>query len=152
MTEGWGFEEGAEIAEGLRVVELLGGGSSYEAYLAWDDRLYALVVAKVLRPGVAGDPAARRRIAREAEALQALQHPVLPRCFGMAIDGERPHVVLEFLEGPRLSTLIRKQILLSELPVLLVRIMRGTLMSAISMIRRMSTTAGRLPRISALDF
>jgi eukaryotic-like serine/threonine-protein kinase len=109
MTEGWGFEEGAEIAEGLRVVELLGGGSSYEAYLAWDDRLYALVVAKVLRPGVAGDPAARRRIAREAEALQALQHPVLPRCFGMAIDGERPHVVLEFLEGPRLSTLIRKQ-------------------------------------------
>jgi hypothetical protein len=39
----------------------------------------------------------------------ALQHPVLPRCFGAATDGDRAHIVLEFLEGPRLSTLIRKQ-------------------------------------------
>ncbi|HEX5938237.1 MAG TPA: serine/threonine-protein kinase [Actinomycetota bacterium] len=109
----WGFEVGDEIAEGLTAVSLLGGGRSYEAYLAWDDRLHALVVVKVLRPGVAGDPGARRRIAGEADALAALQHPVLPRGFGAAIDGGRPHIVLEFLEGPRLSTLIRKQRILA---------------------------------------
>jgi serine/threonine protein kinase len=107
--DGWGFAEGEGIADGLTAVSLLGGGRSYEAYLAWDERLYALVVAKVLRPAVAGDLAARRRIAGEAEALIALQHPVLPRCFGAAIEGDRPHIVLEFLEGPRLSTLIRRQ-------------------------------------------
>jgi serine/threonine protein kinase len=105
----WGFDEGEQIAPGLHAVKLLGGGHRYEAYLAWDDRLLTLVVVKILRSNVAGDASARHQIAREAEALFALQHPVLPRCFGAATDGERPHIVLEFLEGPRLSTLIRKQ-------------------------------------------
>lgn len=105
----WGFEEGDEITPGLHAVELLGGGSTYEALLAWDDRLFALVVVKILRPHVVGDRAARGQIAAEAQALSVLQHPVLPRCFSASTDGDRPHVVLEFLEGPRLSTLIRKQ-------------------------------------------
>ena len=109
METAWGFEEGDEIAPGLFATTLLGGGSKHEAYLAWDDRLFALVVVKVLRPHVANDASARRQIAGEAGALAALQHPVLPRCFGASSDGDRPHVVLEFLEGPRLSTLIRKQ-------------------------------------------
>jgi serine/threonine protein kinase len=105
----WSFDEGVRIAPDLHAVKLLGGGHRYEAYLAWDDRLLTLVVVKILRPHVVGDPPARRQIAHEAEALFALQHPVLPRCFGAATDGERPHIVLEFLEGPRLSTLIRRQ-------------------------------------------
>jgi serine/threonine protein kinase len=105
----WRFEEGDEIAPGLFATKLLGGGSKHEAYLAWDDRLFALVVVKILRPHVVDDASARRQIADEAGALVALQHPVLPRCFGAYADGDRPYLVLEFLEGPRLSTLIRKQ-------------------------------------------
>jgi hypothetical protein len=105
----WNFDEGAEIAPGLHAVRLLGGGRKHEAYLSWSDRLFALVVVKILRPHVVEDTSARRQIASEARALLALQHPVLPRCFGAAADAERPHLVLEFLEGPRLSTLIRKQ-------------------------------------------
>jgi eukaryotic-like serine/threonine-protein kinase len=110
MTDrAWDFGEGDEIAPGLPAVRLLGGGRKHEAYLAWSDRLFALVVVKILRPHVVDDPSARRQIASEARALFALQHPVLPRCFGASEDGERPHLVLEFLEGPRLSTLIRRQ-------------------------------------------
>ena len=105
----WGFEEGEEIAPGRSAVRLLGGGRSYEAYLAWDDRLFGLVVAKILRPGFAEEAASRRQIAAEARALEALQHPVLPRCFDAPIDGDKPHLALEFLEGPRLSTLVRRQ-------------------------------------------
>jgi serine/threonine protein kinase len=40
--------------------------------------------------------------------LERLQHPVLVRSFGAVLEGPRPHVVLEHLDGPRLSTLIRK--------------------------------------------
>lgn len=72
-----------------------------------------LLVAKILRPHLVGDDGARRQIAAEAGALAALQHPVLPRCFDAPIDGARPHLALEFLEGPRLSTLLRKQRLLA---------------------------------------
>lgn len=105
----WGFAEGEEIAPGRQALRLLGGGRRYEAYLAWEDRLFALVVAKVLRPDFAAEPSARRQIASEARALQVLQHPVLPRCFDASLESDRPHLVLEFLDGPRLSTLLRKQ-------------------------------------------
>ena len=56
-----------------------------------------------------GDDAARRALAAEAAALHALSHPSFPRCFDEVIDGDRPHIVLELVEGPRLSTLIRRQ-------------------------------------------
>jgi eukaryotic-like serine/threonine-protein kinase len=105
----WGLEEGDRVAPDVYVVSPLGGGPRYEAHLAWDDRRLTLVVAKVLRPDAAGDPRARRQIAAEADALRALQHPVLPRCFDASLDGDRPYLLLEFLDGPRLSTLIRKQ-------------------------------------------
>lgn len=105
----WDFDEGDEIAPGRSALRLLGGGHRYEAYLAWDDRLFALVVAKVLRPADARDPVALYQLGAEAKALLALQHPVLPRCFDAPVDGDHPHLVLEFLEGPRLSTLLRRQ-------------------------------------------
>jgi eukaryotic-like serine/threonine-protein kinase len=104
----WGFGEGDEIVPGRHAVQLLGGGRAHEAYLAWDDRLFSLVVAKILRPHLVDNEDARRQITAEASAFAALQHPVLPRCFGGPIDGARPHLALEFLEGPRLSTLLRK--------------------------------------------
>jgi eukaryotic-like serine/threonine-protein kinase len=104
----WAFEEGTEIAPRRSAIALLGGGRRYEAYLAWDERLFTLVVTKILRPDQVENPRARRELAREAEALEALQHPVLPRCFDAQLDGDHPHLVLELLDGPRLSTLIRR--------------------------------------------
>jgi serine/threonine protein kinase len=102
---GWNFSEGDEIAPDLRAVRLLGGGRRYEAYLAWADHLRSLVVVKVLRPHHVGDLDALRR---EAAMLQALAHPMLLRSFGAALGGERPHLVLEHIEGLRLSTLMRR--------------------------------------------
>lgn len=106
--ESWGFESGDDIATGLTALKLLGGGTRYEAYLAVDDRLLSTVVVKVLRPDCTTDRSALRGMASEASALRSLGHPSLPRCFGSTLDGERPHLILEFIEGPRLSTLIRK--------------------------------------------
>lgn len=99
---------GDPLWPGRRILRLLGGGERYEAYVAWDDRLHAPVVAKVLRPRLADDAAARAALAREADALSSLSHPDLVRCFGAVLDGPRPHLVLEFLDGPRLSTLVRR--------------------------------------------
>jgi eukaryotic-like serine/threonine-protein kinase len=87
---------------------LLGGGFRYEAYLAWDDELHSLVVVKVVRPGLVEDERTLEGLAEEVEMLERLSHPVLVRCFGSELAGPRPHVVLEHLEGPRLSTLVRK--------------------------------------------
>jgi eukaryotic-like serine/threonine-protein kinase len=104
----WGFAEGDEIAPGRHAVRLLGGGRRYEAYLVWDDELYSLVVAKVVRPGRTAHEGTLAGLAGEAEALSQLAHPSLVRCFDAVLDGERPHLVLELLDGPRLSTLERR--------------------------------------------
>jgi eukaryotic-like serine/threonine-protein kinase len=95
----WDFAPGTEIGSGRTVVRLLGGGDRYEAWLGWDDHLCALVVER---------SSARAAIAREAEVLSSLSHPAVVRLFGADIDGPRPYVVLEFLDGPRLSTLLRR--------------------------------------------
>jgi serine/threonine protein kinase len=107
-SSSWAFAEGDEIVPGRHAVRLLGGGRRYEAYLAWDDALYTLVVVKIVRPGLLGEGSSRTAIAGEARALASLSHPAIVRAFDAVLDGDRPHLVLEFLDGPRLSTLIRK--------------------------------------------
>jgi serine/threonine protein kinase len=104
----WAFSEGDEIVPGIHQLRLLGRARRYEAHLAWHDSMLAVVVLKILRPDRVEDRSALEGLASEARALEALDHPVLVRSFGGALDGPRPHLVLEFLEGPRLSTLIRK--------------------------------------------
>jgi eukaryotic-like serine/threonine-protein kinase len=107
-TDSWDFEEGDLVAEGRHAVRLLGGGRRYEAYLVWDDFLHTLVVAKVVRPAQAANADTLSGLAGEAKALARLAHPSLVRCFDAVLEGERPHLVLELLDGPRLSTLERR--------------------------------------------
>jgi eukaryotic-like serine/threonine-protein kinase len=104
----WHFREADEIAPGLRAVRLLGGGRRYEVHLAWADHLRALVVVKVVRPSLLDHAGTLAGLRGEARMLARLAHPMLLRSFGGELDGERPHVVLELVEGPRLSTLIRR--------------------------------------------
>jgi serine/threonine-protein kinase len=104
----WGLKEGDEIAPGLSALKLLGGGLRYEAYLAWYELLQYVVVVKVVRPELVHDSRTLEGLADEVEMLERVSHPVLLRSFGAQLDGPRPHIVLEHLEGPRLSTLLRK--------------------------------------------
>lgn len=104
----WGFEEGEEIAPGRAVLKTLGGGNRYEACLVWDDSLFALAVAKVLRPNQVEDEKALRDLGREVEVLESLAHPSLVRCFDSVLDGAHPHVLIEHLEGPSLRRLIKR--------------------------------------------
>jgi eukaryotic-like serine/threonine-protein kinase len=103
----WKFEEGDEIAPGRVALSRLGGGTLFETYIAWDDRLFFIVVAKLIRPDRADDPDAIRRLRRETETLQRLSHPVVVRSFASVLEGPHPHLVLEHMEGPTLRSLLR---------------------------------------------
>ncbi len=102
------LDAGEEIAPGLVAMRLLGGGERYEAYLAFDEHRYCPVVVKVVRPDLVDSASTLRALRREHDLAATLAHPGLPRAFGLQIDGPRPHLVLEHVEGPRLSTLLRK--------------------------------------------
>jgi serine/threonine-protein kinase len=105
---GWGFVEGDAITDDLTAIKLLGGGTTYEAYLAFDDVTYAPTVVKIVRPHRVDDESSLRGLAREVDALSMVNHPVVARGLRAVLDGDRPHVVLEAIDGPRLSTLIRR--------------------------------------------
>jgi serine/threonine protein kinase len=79
------------------------------------------VVAKLLRPDQVGDPRARGVLESEAHMLRRLAHPLLLRSFGSVLEGVRPHLVLEYVDGPRLSTLMRRYGVVAEqlLPLVL---------------------------------
>ena len=104
----WGLDEGEEISPGRTALKAIGGGSRYEVYLVWDEHLYSLGVAKLLRPDQVEDEQALRDLEREAEALGALAHPVVIRHFDAVLDGPRPHILVEHLEGPSLRRLIKR--------------------------------------------
>jgi eukaryotic-like serine/threonine-protein kinase len=104
----WGFEEGAELVPGRGVLRRLGGGNRFEVFLVWDDALYALGVAKVLRPHLVERERALADLRDEAEMLDRLAHPVIVRGFDAVLDGPRPHLLLEHLEGPTLRRVIRR--------------------------------------------
>jgi serine/threonine protein kinase len=104
----WDLAEGDEIAPGRSVVRDLGGGRRFEVMLMWDERLFALTVAKILRPRYAESERALRELAEEAEALERLRHPVIVRGFDAVLNGRYPHVLIEHLEGPSLRSLIRR--------------------------------------------
>ena len=106
--DAWGLEEGDEIAPGRSVVRDLGGGRRFEVMLVLDQHLFALTVAKVLRPRYAESERALRELAEEAHALESLRHPVIVRGFDSALDGRFPHVLIEHLEGPSLRSLIKR--------------------------------------------
>jgi serine/threonine protein kinase len=104
----WEFAPGEALAPGLTAQQLLGGGTRYEAYLAFDERLHHLVVVKVLRPDRVRDERAIHGLRGEAEVLASVNHPAIARLLRSGVDAERPHVVLEHVDGPRLSTLVRR--------------------------------------------
>jgi serine/threonine protein kinase len=105
---GWGLREGDAITEDLVAVRRLGGGATYEAYLAFDEVTWGPVVAKLVRPDLVEDASSLRGLRREAEALTTVNHPVVERALRWTDSGPRPHLVLENLDGPRLSTLVRR--------------------------------------------
>ena len=106
---GWDLAEGEQIVPGRTAVRLLGSSNVHDVYAAWDDTILGVVAVKMLQPGSVDDAGARAALAAEAEALGRLAHPSYPRCFDTVLEGDRPHIGLELVEGPRLSTLIRRQ-------------------------------------------
>jgi serine/threonine-protein kinase len=88
---------------GYDVVALAGRGGMGEVYRARDARLGRDVALKVLPHDVADHPERLARFDREARLLAALSHPNIAGIYGLAEDGGRQALVLEFVEGRTLA-------------------------------------------------
>lgn len=108
MADSWDLQEGDQIVPGRYAVRRLGGGVRFEVYLALDEHLATTVAIKLLRPDQIDDEAGLDALRIEARALERLSHPSIVRSFAVQLDGPRPHLVLEHLEGPTLRSLVKR--------------------------------------------
>lgn len=99
------------------VAAFLGRGGMAEVYQAWDSMRAAQVAIKVLNQDLAEDFVFLRRFAREARALQMLDHPNIVRCFGFEQAPGTAYLIMEYIEGMTLRRymhLLRRPFTLPE--------------------------------------
>lgn len=96
------LDPGTIIANNYRVATRLGAGGMGTVYLANNITLNQRVVVKVLRGGAQGAGQ------EEAQIMANLQHPNVVTVY--AHDPSRDCIVMEFLDGASLSTLLEKGI------------------------------------------
>ena len=101
----------------FRLGAVLGRGAMGEVYEARDTSTGAQAAVKLLRPGLAGDPAHRARFARELAAGQAIDSPHVVRILGGCADPPReaaahaalPYLAMERLHGHTLAEALRRE-------------------------------------------
>ena len=89
-----------------KILDRIGAGGMGEVYRARDTRLGRTVAIKVMAADVAGDPARRERLLREARASAALSHPNIAALYEIGEDQGQLFLVFEFVPGETLKTVI----------------------------------------------
>ncbi|TMR16993.1 hypothetical protein ETD86_24020 [Nonomuraea turkmeniaca] len=90
-----------------RIVAGLGEGGQGVVYLA-EDASGARVAVKVLHARLAGSSEARERFLREVDAAMRVAAFCTARVLDVAVDGDRPYIVSEFVDGLSLESSVRE--------------------------------------------
>ena len=91
-----------------RLLDRIGEGGMGVVYLARDAE-HRSVAIKVLRPAVAGDPNARRRLAREVETMRLVRSRFVAEVLDTDVTGDRPYIVTQYVPGRTLDEVVREE-------------------------------------------
>jgi serine/threonine protein kinase len=89
-----------------QLVERLAAGGMGEVWRAWDERLKRPVAVKHVLPHLLGEPRARERFRREAEAGARLAHPAIVQIHDLVETPEGDWIVMELVAGKTLRQLL----------------------------------------------
>jgi serine/threonine-protein kinase len=91
-----------------RLLSPIGAGGMAVVYKAQDLALGRLVAVKILREPLTGDPDFLARFQQEARAAANLAHPNIVTVHDFGRDGGRNYIVMEYIEGKDLKTLVKE--------------------------------------------
>jgi serine/threonine protein kinase len=98
------------IFAGYRIEGVLGRGGMGVVYLAEQPELGRRVAIKVIAPALASDPDYLERFRRESRLAAAIEHPnAIPIYEAGVADEDMPYLVMRYVEGEDLSTLLRRE-------------------------------------------
>jgi serine/threonine-protein kinase len=92
-----------------RILEQVGRGGMGRVYKASHQGLNRLVALKVLVPGLLETDGARELFDREVRAVSRLVHPNIVTAYDAGEEDGRHYLVLEYVDGPNLDHLVRRQ-------------------------------------------
>ncbi len=97
------------LADRYEILRSLGSGGMARVLLAKDLNLQRQVAIKILREDLIEDPAFRVRFLQEARAAANMVHPNIVTVFDFGHDANRYFIVMEYVEGTELKTLMRRR-------------------------------------------
>jgi serine/threonine protein kinase len=101
--------KGQKINDRYEVIRLIGEGGMANVYLAHDTILDRDVAVKVLRGDLASDEKFIRRFQREAISASSLSHPNIVEIYDVGEDNGDYYIVMEYVPGKTLKSLIKKR-------------------------------------------
>ncbi len=101
--------KGQKINDRYQIIKAVGEGGMANVYLAYDTILDRNVAVKILRGDLASDEKFVRRFQREALSSSSLSHPNIVEVYDVGEDNGSYYIVMEFIEGKHLKTLIKKR-------------------------------------------
>lgn len=101
--------KGELIDNRYKIVKSIGEGGMANVYLAWDTILEREVAVKVLRGDLSDDEKFIRRFQREANSASSLRHPNIVEMYDVGEDDGRYFIVMEYVDGKTLKSLIKKR-------------------------------------------
>ena len=103
-----GWTDGFILGQ-YRVLEELGRGGMGRVYKAVHQTMGRFVALKVLAPELTKTDKARELFNREVKAAAKLNHPNIVTAFDAYLAGDRFFLVMEYVDGPNLSQLVKEQ-------------------------------------------
>jgi len=119
--------KGQKINDRYQIIRSIGEGGMANVYLAYDTILDRNVAVKVLRGDLAEDEKFVRRFQREAISASSLTHPNIVEMYDVGEDEGKYFIVMEYLEGTTLKSLIkrRKNLTLAEVIDIMLQLTSG---------------------------
>lgn len=109
-----------------RVTGLLGRGGSSPVYKAVDPKSGRPVVVRLLSAHLLENKAAAERFERESRALMSAPHPSLLQILDTGVEGSRPYLVTELVQGVGLDNVLKERRLsVNEILAVMKGICRG---------------------------
>ena len=101
--------KGQKINDRYEIIRSIGEGGMANVYLAEDTILNRKVAVKILRGDLANDEKFVRRFQREAISASSLSHPNIVEMYDVGEDDGKYFIVMEYVEGKSLKSLIKKR-------------------------------------------
>jgi hypothetical protein len=110
------------ILGGYRIIEQIGFGGMAEIYRAEGVSGGRIVALKTMLNPHGAPPASRKRFVQEAMAGARLEHPNVARIYDAGEDSGIPYIVIEYIQGEDLATILDRRGVLEQREALTIAI------------------------------